>query len=407
MAGRRIVGLLAWALLLVSPGAAVAVDHPLPGSTLRLERSAAGETLVLVLNDASIPVPAQGSADNPAATAGLRVVLFGHDAPGEIAELTAPPGLGRPGWTYGRAGAVRYRFRNTGAPGGPSPIRAVSLRAGKGIRIVARAAGLGLAGPQGSIGVRVEMGSTRLCALFTGGAVLRDEAGLFVAKHSAIPGLVECTDEGLFGVACDASSMCGGTCPDGSQCGGNLGLGLPCTCIGASQPCGDTAPVCNGTCPAGEACANVGGVPYPGCACLPEGSIGCGTVYPTCGGGECPAGTDCYQTTFTCCGGFSITGCGCLDGPPLPPCGGPCPPGSFCSPPAPGFPEGCYPILCDGGTICPSGSACGLLPGPDIEVCLPILCDAGAGFPACDATCAGGLTCQGFAQGVGGCYCAP
>jgi hypothetical protein len=397
---------LAGAMLLGASSGGFAADHPLPGTTLRLDRSGAVERLVLVLNDASIPVPAQGSADNPAATAGLRVVLFGHDAPGEVAELVAPPGLGQPGWRYGSAGAVRYRFRNAGAPGGPSPIRAVSIRAGKGIRVVARDVGLGLAGPQGSIGVRVEMGSVRLCARFEGAAVLRDQAGRFVARNSPAPGLVECTDEGLFGVACDASATCGGTCPDGSQCGGDPGLAVPCSCISASQPCGDTDPVCNGACPAGETCANVGGVPYPSCACLPDGATGCGTVYPTCGDGECPLGTDCHVTTFTCCGGFTIEGCGCLSGPPPPPCGGPCAPGSICVPAAPKFPEGCYPTPCGGGTSCPSGSTCGTIPEIPIEICLPTPCTGGSAYPTCDGTCPGGLTCQGFA-GAGDCFCGP
>lgn len=390
--------------MLLAPVTGGAADYPFPGTTLRLQRSGAGEKLVLVLNDASIPVPAQGSPDNPAATAGLRLVLFGHDSPGEIAEFTAPPGLGQPGWKYGTSGTVRYRFRNSAAPGGSSPIRAVAVRAGKGLRIVARAVGLGLAGAQGAVGVRVEMGATRLCALFVGAAVLRDEAGRFIAKNAPAPGLVGCTDEGLFGVPCDASATCGGLCPGGSQCGGDPGLALPCTCIAANQPCGDTAPACNGTCPAGEECANVGGVPYPACGCLPVGSIGCGTVYPTCGGGECPAGTDCYETTFSCCGGFTITGCGCLTGPPPPPCGGPCPPGTICAV-APGLPQSCYPIPCAGGGACPSGSACGPIPGVGGEFCIPIPCDAGAGYPTCDGTCTSGLSCQGFA--VGDCYCAP
>jgi hypothetical protein len=392
--------------LLCGPSRGGASDKPLPGTILRLQRSAGGEKMLLVLNDPSIPVPAQGSPDNPAATAGLRIMLFGHDVPGEMAEVTAPAGLGRPGWKYGSTGFVRYRFRNGAAPGGISPIRSVVLREGKGLRVVARAVGLALAGPQGSVGVRIEMGSIRLCALFAGSAVLRDQASLFLAKSAPAPGLVECTDEGLFGVPCDASATCGGTCPDGAACGGDPGLGLPCSCIAANQPCGDTAPVCNGTCPTGEECANVGGVPYPGCGCLPPGSVGCGTVSPTCGDGACPAGTSCFTTTFTCCGGFTITGCGCATEPPPPPCGGPCPPGGLCTT-APGFPEACYPITCDGPGTCPSGSECVPYPEFAIDVCAPIACIGGSGYPTCDGTCDTGLSCQGFVQNGGACYCAP
>jgi len=222
---------------------------------------------LVTLRDPAIPAPPPGGADDPA-TAGLRVLVFGHDTAGEMAELVAPGGLGRPGWSRGFRGGVRHRFRNRGAPAGPSPIRSVMLRDGRGLRIMAR-----------------------------------DAAGRFAATNAPAPGLVACTDEGLAAVPCDASATCGGTCPDGSHCGGLPALGVPCTCIAASQPCGDTEPVCNGTCPAGESCVNVGGVPYPDCACLPTGSTGCGTVYPTCGDGDCPAGTTCSVTTFTCCGG--------------------------------------------------------------------------------------------------------
>ena len=166
MARSRTGWLVVLASLLAMPLRSDAIDLPLPGTTLRLSRGGGGEKLVLVLNDAGIPIPTQGSADNPASTAGLRVTLFGHDAPGEIAELMAPAGLGRPGWRYGRPGFVRYRFRNGSAPGGISPIRSVVLREGKGLRVVARDIGLGLAGAQGSVGVRIEIGSIRLCALF-------------------------------------------------------------------------------------------------------------------------------------------------------------------------------------------------------------------------------------------------
>jgi len=406
MARSRTGWLVVLASLLVMPLRSAAADLPLPGTTLRLSRGGGGEKLVLVLNDASIPAPGQGNADNPAA-AGLRVTLFGHDAPGEIAELVAPAGLGRPGWKYGTTGFVRYRFRNGSAPGGISPIRSVVLREGKGLRVVAKDIGLGLAGAQGSVGVRIEMGSIRLCALFAGEGVLRDEAGMFVAKNAPAPGLVECTDEALFGVPCDASATCGGTCSDGSLCGGVPGLGLGCRCVAGDQPCGGTSPVCNGTCPAGEECANVGGLPEPSCACVPTGSTGCGTV-ETCSEGDCPAGTSCFLTRFTCCGGVDVFGCGCATEPPPPPCGGPCPPGMICVPNVPGFAEGCYPMLCTiGGTPCPSGSTCVVPPGFSFEVCMPTPCTGGSGYPTCDGTCDPGLSCQDFVQFGGACYCTP
>jgi len=88
----------------------------------------------------------------------------------EVATLAAPSGPGNPGWSAtGRAGN-RYAYRNGSAPAGPSPIRAIRLREGKGLRIVAEAVGLALATPQGSVGVRIAIGGTRICALFAGDA---------------------------------------------------------------------------------------------------------------------------------------------------------------------------------------------------------------------------------------------
>jgi hypothetical protein len=349
-------------------------------------------------------VPAPGSADDPALNVGMRILLFGHSFSGEIAELVVPPGLGRPGWSESSAGPARYRFRNGDAPAGPSPVRWVSLREGRRLSVVAKAAGLALSVPQGSVGVRIEIGSGRLCALFAGESVRRDEAGAFVARWAPAPGgLVQCTDEGLFGVGCEASPLCGGLCPDGSQCSGVPGLGS-CTCVSPTQPCGDTATVCNGQCPAGEVCANIGGVPYPACGCLPAGSVGCGTV-ETCGDGDCPTGLGCYVHTFTCCGGLVLWGCGCSSEPQPPPCGGPCPPGLACLGPVPGFPQDCYPLPCSASS-CPSGSTCEDLGGGSL-FCFPIACSGGSGYPACDGTCDPSLSCQGFVQGSGACYCAP
>ena len=380
-----------------------AADQVVPGARLRLEQSASGDSLVLVLSSPSLQVPTAGSADDPALNAGMRIVLFGHSFPGEIAELIVPPGLGRPGWSASATTPTRYRYRNSGAPAGPSPVRWATLRQGR-LRVVARAAGLALSGPQGSVGVRVEIGPNTICTVFAGAAVRRDEVGTFFTRGAPTPGLMDCGSEGLFGTPCEASSLCGGLCPDGSQCAGFPGF-APCTCISSSGPCGDTAPVCSGQCPAGEVCSDVGGAPFNSCSCLPEGSVGCGMVYPTCGDGDCPPGLGCYLVTFTCCGGATISNCGCLSAPPTPPCGGPCPPGSLCLGPAPGFPQACYPQACSASS-CPPGSTCEDFGGGALY-CQPIVCSGGSGYPTCDGTCDPGLSCQGFPQGTGACCCAP
>jgi hypothetical protein len=394
------------ALLLGSAAPVGAADQVVTGSKLVLKRSAARETLILVLKHAGMLVPPPGDADDPV-TAGMRIQLFGHD-PSETAELVVPPGAGAPGWSEHAGARTRYRYRNRDAPADPSPVRLVVLREGRGLKVVARRAGLALTDPQGSVGIRIEMGSTRICALFAGSAVRRDRPGRFVARKAAEPGLTECTDEGLFGLGCEESFGCGGLCPGGAQCGGAPGLG--CECVSPDQPCGDTDPVCNGQCPEGWTCADVGGVPYPSCACLATGSTGCGTVYPTCGDGDCPSGTTCYTDTFRCCGDVTITGCACLSGPPPLPCGGTCPSGWTCVQ-QPGAGEFCLPPFCGGGSqypicggTCETGTSCLAL--SPFCLCLS-QCDGGEPYPTCGGTCSQArTTCRAEAI-TGRCLCLP
>jgi hypothetical protein len=377
--------------------AAVALDVPVPGRSLTLRVKGDRETLVVRLSDPSIPLVTPGGPDDPTVT-GLSLALFGGGATPETTALPVPAGIGNPGWAV--QGEGRYRYRNGEAPDGSSTVRVVRLRAGK-IQIAARAIGLTLDGTRTSVGVRIEMGTLRVCTLFAGLSVRRDEPGRFSARSAVVPELQSCSDEALTGLSC-GGTVCGGLCPAGQQCAGYSGF--DCDCIPAAQPCGDSAPACNGECPVGEECSNTGGVPYYSCACLPAGTVGCGTTYPTCGG-DCPAGLACLTDTFTCCGGTTISGCACLSGPPPPPCDGPCPPGTFCAGPVPGFPQDCYPMQCSGLGSCPAGSTCEALGGG--LYCLPIACSGGTGYPTCGGTCDSGLTCTAFPQHDGACYCAP
>lgn len=93
----------------------------------------------------------------------------------------------------------------------------------------------------------------------------------------------------------------------------------------------------------GETCADGGfdGLPFNRkCACLPTGSAGCGTTYPTCGEGDCPAGTSCFRTWLQGASGI-FEDCESSTEPPPNPCGS-CPPGWRCVL-FPGFTPGCAP----------------------------------------------------------------
>ena len=192
-----------------TPGASRAGDQSLAGTRLRLDRRGSSQRLVLVLRDRDITLPAAGSADDPIRS-GMRVVLFGNSIPGEVQELVIPPGSG---WNQWASPRQTYRFRNVDVPGLPTPVRFARLRQGRGLRIDARAAGLALWGSQTSIGVRVEMGSTRFCTVFAGGGVRRDEAALFAARDTPNPNLTACTDEALFRPACELGTWSGCNAP--------------------------------------------------------------------------------------------------------------------------------------------------------------------------------------------------
>ncbi|MBM4242199.1 MAG: hypothetical protein FJ148_00055 [Deltaproteobacteria bacterium] len=276
------------------------------------------------------------------------------------------------------------------------------------LRVRAPSAGLALTAPEGAIAVRVEMGATRVCALFDGASVRRNEPGRFIAREADAGALDDCDDDSLAGLSCEESLSCGGSCPGDGECGGNR-LVNGCTCVSPNQPCGDTSPVCNGECPAGQECSNLGGAITTTCACMPAGSTPCGGVYPSCGDGDCPAGTACSTDTFTGCGGATIENCACLTGPPPDPCGG-CPNGWTCFGPAPGFPATCLPPFCNDGAGAPVCSGTCTLAGTECTpiggVCLCLdPCIGAEPYPTCGGTCSdAGFDCRAV---EGHCVCMP
>jgi hypothetical protein len=323
---------------------ASALDQPLRGYKMSLVRAASGnEKLVFVSRYYYSTVPALGGPDDPATgtPGGATIELF-SGSEGSVA-LAVPPGAGRPGWTVGIGKA---RYRNPDTPAGPTPVRLVSMRSQRRIKIIARAAGLPLNVPHGMIGIRVTTGSLRQCALFEGAAIRVDDPGEFLAGETELPSftfLPNCSDATLTGTLASCTdgtfgtTGCGGACPVGSACG-TQDLNT-CFCISAAQPCGDTFPVCNGECSSGEECLSGGGFPLPSCVCLPIGSTACSQFQ--CGG-ACPVSQECNYFELSTPG---ASGCGC--GPP-----GPC-----------GF----------GGDDCPVGFHCAGMPGgPGISFfCVP------------------------------------
>jgi len=109
----------------------------------------------------------------------------------------------------------RYRYRNPLAPGGASPVRAFVIRDGarKELDITVETTTTA-PGTEGGFGMRLTMGTTRVCARFTGADVVRDQPGMFVAKADDAS-IVECTD-----IAVHPGPRCGdGSCDPGESCG--------------------------------------------------------------------------------------------------------------------------------------------------------------------------------------------
>jgi hypothetical protein len=194
---------------LTAPAGARGTDRPIGAVKLVLQRSAGKQKLVFVSRDHRFLFPAPGGPDDPMARGAL-VELFSPVEPGGAA-LVMPPGAGKPGWA-GRRGV--FRFVNAPAPD-TSPVKLAVLKRGTMLKLVARATGLALAGPQGAVGIRVTVGSARSCAHFDGSTVARDRAGRFVGKGARAARLPDCSD----------ASLGAGTIPAGSTTTTTLGTG--------------------------------------------------------------------------------------------------------------------------------------------------------------------------------------
>lgn len=401
MARRALVVATIFVLAWTWSEAARAADHVVAGKQLTVGKQGSRGSLTLVLRDPSIPIPAPGSADDPS-QAGMVVTLFGRVS-SEQAALVAAPGLGRPGWKVRTTPRVLYAYAS---PKSTTGLASVTLRAGTGLTVRAKTPGLALAAPAAAIAVRVEMGETRVCALFDGAAVRTDRVGRFVARNADAADFADCSDETLAALTCEQTLSCGGTCPGDAVCAGHpSGLG-GCICVSPHQPCGGTAPACNGECAAGEECSNLGGVLATTCGCLPAGSTPCGGVYPSCGDGDCPAGKTCLVEPVP--GGAPAAWCACYsEPPPPPPCPGGCPPSWTCTPTLPLGEHICLPPTCGdspGEPVC--DGACSQ-PGTECtEISGGCFCltPCSGPFPTCGGSCPDGFSCTGIA---GSCWCGP
>lgn len=300
-------------IVLAGAGAASAADVVVAGSQLLL-RAGRASKLVLKLADPAVPDPAPGSADDPS-VGGLVLTIFGRGRH-EVGAVYVRPDA-TPGWRVSAASPRRYTLDDRDARFVADSFRRAVLRGGKSIELrAASSGGLPFLGPEGSIAVRVQIGTTRLCAVFDGASVQRDETGLFAARNAPRPaGITDCDDATLQGAApCgDTYPACGGSCPEGLSCflyEIPLGQNDHCVCATGPQP-----PPCDPGCTDGWSCELVGGQGY---FCVPPACQG-GSGAPACDG-ACAAGQDCMITPGDRC--FCIDTC--VGGDGFPACNGTC-----------------------------------------------------------------------------------
>jgi hypothetical protein len=193
-----LVPLLVVALALSVVGPAMAVDYPIDAKRLVVKKNALGaRSLKFVGVDSANAVPATVSPDNPAfgTPGGVVVDLFsGGEGQGSF---SIPVGLGDPGWSA--KPTPEYRFKNVNAPVGPSLAKLAFLRWGAAIKLVTNDVPLPLDVPHGTLGIRITMGSVRLCALFYGAAVKKDVPWHFVGRKVSAGVIPDCEDATLEG----------------------------------------------------------------------------------------------------------------------------------------------------------------------------------------------------------------
>jgi len=323
MRARRGIALSLAVAATLAATAAHATDRPISASTLTISRSASGrEKLVFVSKDPSFLFPAVGSFDDPGTgtPGGIHVDLFpANSAPLGFGYIVLG-GTSDPGWSSKDAAVDEHRYRNPDAPGGPTPVKAVLLKQGKRIKLVARGVPSSLVGPYGAIEIRLTTGALRNCALFDGPTIRHDEPDRFVARGAVASSLTDCagpppptttTTLTPYQLCTGVSGYptCDGTCPGTDECGPNRdqdnGGEFVCACFPAGViPCAESGyPTCGGACFGAGVCQafhvfESGGGETTGCACAAPDSS-CDVPEPTqCRGfGLCPAGQVCTAAT--------------------------------------------------------------------------------------------------------------
>jgi hypothetical protein len=106
------------------------------------------------------------------------------------AEGTATFPMEAAGWTATPKGVLKYASLS-------GPIRKAVIKPLKGITVKTNDTGFPLAGPQGTVSVRVTVGNVRYCSRFGPTTIVRDEADRFSAKGALAAALLGCSDTAM------------------------------------------------------------------------------------------------------------------------------------------------------------------------------------------------------------------
>jgi hypothetical protein len=227
------------AAFLAAAELATAADMPINAAKLVIKRSSSGiEKLVFISTDASALFPFIGGADDPiSGTPGGTTITLISDVEG-AGTLAIESGTSDLGWSTKFGSVSSYRYDNADAPAGASRVRSIVFREGRIIKIVARSTALPMMSAHGSLGVRIETGSLRNCALFTPSTIIANTPRRFIAVNATAASLSDCSSESLGKVpACgDGVPDLGEECDSDQQCAAGEACSSSCTCIDAACP---------------------------------------------------------------------------------------------------------------------------------------------------------------------------
>ena len=166
--------------------AAPSNDHPFEGGKLVLTRKPTGREVGHVAASLWAPLPARGSPDDPQEVGAVLELFAAPDQ--TVGRFDMPAEL----WTVRQNGGG-YQLFNPKAPNSISPVAVAVLNARRHrLRIESRAVGLALDGPQRGVGVRLTLGSSRYCVVYT--VFRRDVANHVIATGYSTPPL-DCADK--------------------------------------------------------------------------------------------------------------------------------------------------------------------------------------------------------------------